>query len=487
MRRLLSDRLGVRLVVISLLVSTALSAIATGIQLYFSYQRQSAAAIEVAEFVSESMVEPLQNALWEFDFQQVQIILQGIQSKPAIAHVQLNSTTGHTFEFGDRDASETVIHYELSNRDNGQTVIIGSLNTALTLAAVRQDIWAQLWTLIASNLMKAYAAALALLFIFYRLVTRHLDEIAQAIRQSDGSSQTLTVTLDRSNSTNPDALDQIVKSYNAASASRASLISNLRDEVEMRKRAEQAAQASARARKEFLANMSHEVRTPLNAMMGLFQIVEMSDVDATMKSHAATGLAAGRKMERQLNNVLDVSRIEADAVTLNRKKTPLEPLVVEWRDTTIGAVSRLGKDIKVCSEIRTDVPAMVYLDRERTTQIVMNLCDNAAKFTHEGNIRILVETDPMERPRGSHLKITVADTGSGIPKEKLEHVFERFAQVDTSLTRRHSGTGLGLSISSDLARMMGGDLSVESPSRSGGYETEFVLSIPMEPRPGKEE
>lgn len=229
----------------------------------------------------------------------------------------------------------------------------------------------------------------------------------------------------------------------------------------------------------FLANMSHEVRTPLNAMMGLFQIIEMSEVEPEIKLHATTGLAAGQGMVRQLDNVLDVSRIEANAVKLLRKSVLIAPLVARWRDIAVGAVKRQKKRIDVQTSIDDALPAEVYLDSERTTQVVMNLCDNAAKFTQEGEIVISIEPLSPDNPLGTGIKIGVFDTGIGIPTAQTESIFERFTQIDTSITRQQSGTGLGLSISRDLANMMGGQLQVESPSKRGRFATHFSLSLPM--------
>lgn len=239
------------------------------------------------------------------------------------------------------------------------------------------------------------------------------------------------------------------------------------------------AEAANQMKAAFLANMSHEVRTPLNAMMGLFQIIEMSRAEATIKTHASTGFAAGQSMARQLDNVLEVSRIEANAVTLNRKVTPLAPLLAKWHETTIGAVTRQNKMIEVVASIGDGVPEDAHIDPERTTQIVMNLCDNAAKFTQEGLIYISIDSNVGPSPHSARLEISVADTGIGISEQDLGQIFQRFTQVDTSITRRHSGTGLGLSISRDLAHMMGGELLAESPSADTDYATRFVLSIPV--------
>ncbi|WP_299046282.1 ATP-binding protein [uncultured Tateyamaria sp.] len=477
-RTALRDPLGLRLVVATLLISTLFSAVASSVQLYLSYQRQVGTAFQVVDRVSASALEPLQNALWQFDFEQVDIILRGIQSDPAVAHVMLASTTGHSFEYGDQSYLERETTFELERNVNGEGNVIGTLTIYLSLDSIWADLWAQFLTLIATNLIKAYLVAFALLIVYYWYVTRHLSDVAERIGVADPGQAPLSLTLDRRAKMRPDAIDKIVSALNDMSHRSAQQIDALENEVAQRKKAETEAVTAALARKRFLANMSHEIRTPLNAMMGLFQLIEMSDVPARQKKQAATGLDAANVLLGQLTNVLEVSRLEANAVRLNPRSVNLMSLAEQWRDTAVGSVMRYEKDIKVHLKVADDVPTDVCFDDKRVSQIVHNLCDNAAKFTAEGAVMIAVGMTQATAANRPMIEISVSDTGPGILCNDGTNVFERFSQVDDSLTRRHSGTGLGLSISRDLAKLMGGQLEVESPSNLEDYATTFTLQIP---------
>ena len=477
-RTALRDRLGLRLVVATLLISTLFSAVASGVQLYLSYQRQVGAAFQVVDRISATALQPLQNALWQFDFEQVDIILRGIHSDPAVAHVVLQSSTGHSFEYGDQAYLERETTFNLERVVNGQGEVIGELTIYLSLDSIWADLWAQFLTLIATNLIKAYLVAFTLLLVYYWYVTRHLSDIVRHIERSDPSTSSLQVTLDRRDGPQPDAIDKIASALNEMSRRSTQQIATLENEVAQRKKAETEAVTASLARKRFLANMSHEIRTPLNAMMGLFQLIEMSDVPDRQKKQAATGLEAANVLLGQLTNVLEVSRLEANAVRLHPREVKLNTLAEQWRDTAVGSVTRYGKDIRVHLHIADDVPEQVCFDDKRVSQIVHNLCDNAAKFTLEGSILIEVCNGPTAQTSRPTIEISVSDTGSGLTGGDETEVFERFAQVDDSLTRRHSGTGLGLSISRDLARLMGGQLEVESPSTRDNYTTTFKLRMP---------
>ena len=479
-RDALRDRLGLKLVVMTLLVSTVFSAIAAGVQLYLSYQRQVGMAYQVVDRISATTLDPLQNALWQFDFEQVDFILRGIQSDPAVAHVLLESSTGHTFEFGDTEFVERRTEFYLTHALAGDQQRIGTLSVFLSLDDIWASIWAQFLTLIGTNLAKAYVVAFALLILYYRYVTRHLSHIARAVDAAPTFSEPLGLKVDRAAGSQPDAIDKIVAALNKMSLRSKHQIDTQEQEIAQRKSAEREAVSASIARKRFLANMSHEIRTPLNAMMGLFQLIEMADIPERQRQQASTGLAAARVLLGQLTNVLEMSRLEANAITLNRRDAKLRTLVEQWATAARGAVGRYEKVLDVKIEIASDVPDTAFIDDKRVTQILHNLCDNAAKFTSTGSVLISLGYTAAQGNQPATLSISVSDTGTGVPADDILQIFERFSQVDDSLTREHSGTGLGLSISSDLAKLMGGALSVESPSPMRNYSTTFSLTLPAE-------
>ncbi|MEP2919214.1 MAG: ATP-binding protein [Sulfitobacter sp.] len=246
-------------------------------------------------------------------------------------------------------------------------------------------------------------------------------------------------------------------------------------------RAENSANEAEKAmevRKIFLANMSHEVRTPLNAIMGLFQLIQMADVPPRQKKQAEVGLDASHHLLAQLVNVLEMSRVEADAVEIDPASTDIRSLARQWLETAAATKHRLGKSIELSLEVDEAMPLFAVLDERRVTQIVNNMTDNALKFTKEGRVTIqighLENTDPSAPPQ---LQISVSDTGCGIPENQHEAIFERFVQIDDAQTRENGGSGLGLAISRELATLMGGTLNITCPSTDDCYTTTFSLRL----------
>jgi PAS domain S-box-containing protein len=265
-------------------------------------------------------------------------------------------------------------------------------------------------------------------------------------------------------------------------ATKISLIANDVTELNAAKvRAEESAAEAKKAieiRKVFLANMSHEVRTPLNAIMGLFQLIQMADVPERQKKQAQVGLDASHHLLSQLVNVLELSRVEANAVEIAPKMTEIRPLAEQWLETAIATNHRLGKPIKMSLDIAENTPELFNLDPRRVTQIINNLTDNALKFTKSGRVDIHVRQGSQSgASQNAPLEITVSDTGCGIVVEKRAAIFERFVQVDDAQTRENSGSGLGLAISRELAELMGASLDVTCPSPQGCYATIFSLRL----------
>ncbi len=260
-----------------------------------------------------------------------------------------------------------------------------------------------------------------------------------------------------------------------------SIANDVTELEEARLRAEKSASEAKKAfeiRKVFLANMSHEVRTPLNAIMGLFQLIEMADVPARQKKQAKVGLDASHHLLGQLVNVLELSRMEADAVEITPERIELRSLAGQWKETAIATNHRLSKPIEVSLTVDKGLPDSWILDARRVTQIVNNLTDNALKFTKEGLVQISLNlASKSGHPETRYLEVSVSDTGCGVPKAKQEEIFERFVQIDGAKTRENGGSGLGLAICRQLGELMGAEVTVESPSRNHCFKTSFKLRL----------
>lgn len=228
--------------------------------------------------------------------------------------------------------------------------------------------------------------------------------------------------------------------------------------------------AQSQAKNEFLATMSHEIRTPMNGILGMAQLLECTPLNQQQKNYLNTILGSGRTLLTILNDILDFSKIEANKLELEHISFNFRRLIDDT--ASIFALKALEKNIFYNCHIAPDVPIKISGDPARIQQILTNFLSNAFKFTSDGRVVIYVSCDKNH----SQLKITVQDTGIGIPPEKIQHVFTRFIQVDSSIGRRFGGTGLGLSISQRLIEMMGGQIGVESELGKGST---FWITLPI--------
>ncbi|HMP80564.1 MAG TPA: ATP-binding protein, partial [Pirellulaceae bacterium] len=237
------------------------------------------------------------------------------------------------------------------------------------------------------------------------------------------------------------------------------------------KQAVEAANLANRAKSEFLANMSHEIRTPLNAILGFADLMDADDITSgDAKSYLHTIQASGRHLLTLINDVLDLSKVESGKLDIEISHCSPEKVVEEV--VSMLRVRALEKGLTLEARWTTPCPASITTDPLRLRQAIMNLTNNAIRFTDQGGVTVLVGvTEDAGRPQ---LAVEVQDTGIGIQAGELERIFQPFVQVDSSTTRRVGGTGLGLAISRNIARQLGGEITVSSELGRG---TRFRLTI----------
>ena len=259
-------------------------------------------------------------------------------------------------------------------------------------------------------------------------------------------------------------MGQEVREHKQAKDELTKINQELKQAVEYANQMALRADIASQAKSEFLAGMSHEIRTPMNAIVGLGDLLADTELNDEQRDYVEIIKISTANLLGIINNILDISKIEAGHLELEDKEFDLRELV---ETTGLSLATRVHeKGIELLCYLKSDVPAYIMGDPVRLRQILINLVGNAVKFTEHGEIIIKVEV-AERKDDDVILHFGVSDTGIGIAKEKQERVFEVFSQADSSITRKYGGTGLGLSISKQLVEKMGGKIRVESEKGRG--------------------
>ena len=289
-----------------------------------------------------------------------------------------------------------------------------------------------------------------------------LDDYSEEKYHSEDSQRALLNILD----------DYSEEKINMESTQRA-VLNILEDYSEAKEKAEE----STKLKEAFLANMSHEIRTPMNAIIGFSDILSKRKLGEQEKEYVTTIKSAGENLLTIINDILDISKIEAGMMTFEANTFSVKETFISLNVMLMGKAKE--KNLELLFSCDKDVPDILLGDHTRLTQIIINLTGNAIKFTQQGKVQVTVKVLKNDsdgyRDENTLLEFSIKDTGIGIPPDKLEHIFERFRQAESHTTRKYGGTGLGLSIAKQLVELQGGTLSVKSEFKVGSV---FSFRIP---------
>ena len=505
-------RLSYRLTRDTVLVAMALGLILNLIQITLDYFSAKDAMEQDIRALIEISNSPASQIAYNIDVRLAEELLDGLLRHPATIDARIVDSDGQTMSAASQSSPVSRYRWISDLLFGSSSVFSAELRVPqlqdlpLGHLVVTIDTWHYGWQFLQRavntfviGLFKSLVLSIALLGIFYFVLTRPMLNVIEAlsrVRASTPEKVRLPIpanhrfdeigTMVGIINQHLEHMEGSVAQLRAAESAMKNYSSQLEQEVEDRTReiseknqalqrgnralvrAKEDAVRRARARANFLASMSHEIRTPLNGVLGMLGLALESEQDAGQRNRLEIALNAGESLLGLLNDILDISKVEAGKLNLENIPFSVRDLVEEC--ATLHAQQARRKHINLVNETDPMLPEQFLGDPTRTRQILNNLLSNAVKFTDNGHVRVRTTYS------GGSLRMEVIDTGIGMSKNGLHRIFSPFSQADTDTTRLYGGTGLGLTLCRQLVERMHGQILVDS---SEGAGTHFTVTLPL--------